>query len=384
MSIFNHLIGIGGRGLCIASLFFMAMSCDLFSRLADDKTKPKTWGVTTLAGSIQGYENGTGEEAEFDEPAGLALSEDERTLYIADRGNHCIRKLDIASRVVSTLAGECNPARRGTLNGIGTAARFENPEHLAFHGGTLYVAGSASENGVRRIDVRTAEVSPLGLPRNSFDSTSFSGLAVKPDGSRLYFLDPRNGRIREINLAADPKTLRTLVGTDVMGDIGPVDGGPGGTAPVDGLCFGVVPAKTDGTCPVALFNQPKGMAISPDGQAIVIADDPMNTHVIRLVSTQNGLTLNTKFNLTSGRSAKAGLVNVQGKTYIVDGAANRIQLMDASGIRIFAGNGDAESRDGSLPDSNFHQPEAITANREGDRIYVADTGGNKIRMIAFK
>lgn len=384
MSIFNHLLRIGGRGLCIASLFFMAMSCDLFSRLADDKTKPKTWGVTTLAGGRQGYADGTGRDAEFDEPASLALSEDERTLYIADRGNHCIRKLDIASRVVSKLAGGCDPARRGTLNGTGTAARFEDPEHLAFHSGTLYVAGSNPDNGVRRIDVRTAAVSALGLPPNSFARTRVSGLAVKSDGSRLYFLDSQNGRIREINLTASPKTLRTLVGTDLGGDPGPVDGGPAGTAPAGGVCFGVMPPKADGTCPVALFNQPKGMAISPDGQAIVIADDPVNMHVIRLVSTQNGLTLSTTVKLTPGRSAKAGLVNVQGKTYIADGAANRIQLMEASGIRIFAGNGEAESRDGSLSDSSFHQPEAITANRKGDRIYVADAGSSSIRMIAFK
>ena len=244
----------------------------------------------------------------------------------------------------------------------------------------------ADSNSVRRIDVQTAAVSSLGLPSNSFARTAVSGLAVKPDGSGLYFLDSQNGRIREINLTA--KTLLTLVGTDLGGDPGPVDGGPAGATPVatplGNLCFGAVRPKADGTCPVALFNQPKGMTISPDGQAIVIADDPVNTHVIRLVSTQTGLTLKTKYNLTEGPSAKAGLVNVQGKTYIADGAANRIRLMEASGMRIFAGNGDAESRDGSLPDSSFHQPEAITANRGGDRIYVADTGSSSIRMIAFK
>ena len=159
----NHLIRIR-EGLCGASLFFMVMSCDL-SGPPDDKTKPKTWGVTTLAGGRQGSANGTGRDAKFDAPAGLALSEEERTLYIADSGNHCIRSLEIASRVVSTLAGECSPARNGTLNGTGTTARFQNPKHLAFHGGTLYVAGS---NSVRQIDVETASVSPLGLPRNLY------------------------------------------------------------------------------------------------------------------------------------------------------------------------------------------------------------------------
>ena len=91
-----------GGGLCIASLFFMAMSCDLPGPV-DDKTKPPTSGVTTPAGGSRGFANAIGRDAKFDSPAGLALSEDEQTLYIADRGNNCIRKFDIASRNVSTL-----------------------------------------------------------------------------------------------------------------------------------------------------------------------------------------------------------------------------------------------------------------------------------------
>ena len=263
MNIFNHVIRIGGRGLCIASLFFMAMSCDLPGP-ADGKTKPKTWGVTTLAGGSRGFGYAFG-RAKFDGPAGLALSEDERTLYIADSNNHCIRKLDMANGIVSTLAGKCNPAASGMVNGTSTDARFENPKHLAFHRGTLYVADS---NSVRQIDVKFAGVSDLGLHRDSFQRTVVSGLAVKPDGSSLYFLDSMNGRIREITLTGRRKTLRTLVGTDAMGDPGPVDGGPAGSAPVDGKCFGALPPKADGTCPVALFNQPKGMTISPDGAMI--------------------------------------------------------------------------------------------------------------------
>ena len=375
MSIFNHLIRIVG-GLCIASLFFMAMSCDLSG--PDEPTS----GVTTLAGGSKGFANAIGRNAKFQAPAGLALSENEQTLYIADSGNNCIRKLDIASRSVSTLAGECDPAQRGSTNGTGPAARFTNPEHLAFHGGTLYVADS---NSVRQIDVETAAVSGFGLAADSFNGTTVSGLAVKPDGSKLYFLDLQKGRIRQIDLAASPKKLSTLVGPDTAGKIGPRNGGPTGSPePVSGACFGIFPT-TASSCE-ALFNQPKGMTISPDGTAIIIADDPMNTHVIRTVVVQNGLVLSLEANLTPGRSARAGLVNVQGKTYIADGAANRIRLREDSvtGIVDFAGNGDAASRDGSLSDSSFHQPEAITANREGDRIYVADVGSNSIRMITIR
>ena len=274
MSIFNHLIRIVG-GLCIASLFFIAMSCDL-----SGPDKP-TSGVTTLAGGSMGFVNAIGRDAKFDTPRGLALSEDEQTLYIADARNNCIRSLDIASRNVSTLAGECSRTSSGKLNGVGATARFTFPGDLAFHDGTLYVADN---NSIRQINVETKTVSPLGLTGTPFADTSISGLAVKPDGSKLYFLDSRKGRIREIDLAASTKTLRTLVGPNTTGNIGPENGGPAVGAPVDGKCFGVPHAVlplVDDKCPAALFNQPKGMMITPDGRGLIIADDPMSTHILR-------------------------------------------------------------------------------------------------------
>lgn len=62
--------------------------------------------VSTIAGTgAAGYVDGVGTAAAFDQPTGLALSSDRSRLYIADLANRRVRTLDLASGVVSTLAG---------------------------------------------------------------------------------------------------------------------------------------------------------------------------------------------------------------------------------------------------------------------------------------
>ncbi len=87
--------------------------------------------VTTLAGSDKaGFANGQGTDAMFDfsgqdwyRSKGIAV-DDNFNIYVADPGNHCIRKIDTAGNV-TTLAG--NPQSGGYADGKGTAAQFSIP-----------------------------------------------------------------------------------------------------------------------------------------------------------------------------------------------------------------------------------------------------------------
>ena len=91
--------------------------------------------VTTLAGSsgVSGYLDGTGAAARFNQPVGITT--DGENLYVADQQNHRIRKVVIATGVVTTLAGSGNP---GSLDGAGTAAEFNLPDGLTNDGIKLY------------------------------------------------------------------------------------------------------------------------------------------------------------------------------------------------------------------------------------------------------
>merc|ERR1712054_99675 len=98
----------------------------------------KTQKVSTLAGSSQGYKDGTGKAAQFWHPAGVSTSPDGSTLYVADMNNHKIRVVDVKTQKVSTLAG----SSKGYKDGTGKAAQFYLPEGVSTSpdGSTLYVA----------------------------------------------------------------------------------------------------------------------------------------------------------------------------------------------------------------------------------------------------
>ncbi|WP_223818228.1 IPT/TIG domain-containing protein [Mucilaginibacter rubeus] len=102
---------------------------------AGDFTYQYTRTVTTLAGSgIAGFANGKGTDAMFNlsgqswyRSMGIAV-DDNLNVYVADPGNHCIRKIDTAGNV-TTLAG--NPNVAGYADGKGTAANFNLPYSVA-------------------------------------------------------------------------------------------------------------------------------------------------------------------------------------------------------------------------------------------------------------
>jgi len=97
-----------------------------------------TGAVTTLAGSVgvSGTTDGTGTAAKFNIPAGIAT--DGTNLFVADSGNHTIRKVVIATGVVTTFAGTAGTS--GNTNGTGTAAKFNSPLGLTIDStGNLYV-----------------------------------------------------------------------------------------------------------------------------------------------------------------------------------------------------------------------------------------------------
>ena len=77
---------------------------------------PEAGSVVSWVGSGKsGLEDGTGDEARFSEPSGFALGADGRTLYVADTNNHAIRRVDVESGEVTTLALRDVPAPRSPV-----------------------------------------------------------------------------------------------------------------------------------------------------------------------------------------------------------------------------------------------------------------------------
>ena len=223
-------------------------------RAVDTGTKE----VTTVAGvkGTAGTADGTGTDAQFRFPYGLAISG--TSLYVVDYMNHAIRVFHTGTKDVTTLAG--NKGTYGSTDGTGTLAKFSYPLGAAISGTSLYVA-EYNNNAIRVVHTGTTEVTTLvggtvGTADGTGTSAQFSrpsGLAIS--GTSLYVADYNNHAIRVVDTGT--KEVTTVAGQK----------GTAGTA--------------DGTGTSAQFNAPADLAIS--GTSLYVAET--DNYAIRVVDT---------------------------------------------------------------------------------------------------
>jgi hypothetical protein len=155
--------------------------------------------VTTLAGAAgcPGSADGTGSTARFSELYGVAT--DGTSVYVADTVNHTIRQIVIASAVVNTLAG--SPGQMESADGTGSAARFNWPYGVATDGTNLYVADTGNCT-IRKIVIASREVTTLAGTAGSGGSAGFYWpWATATNGTNVYVTDPSGQNIWKIAIA---------------------------------------------------------------------------------------------------------------------------------------------------------------------------------------
>ena len=218
--------------------------------------------VTTLAGTGQAAFSGDGgpaAAAALHWPHGLAVDSAGGGLYIADSANHRVRRVDLASGIITTVAGSDSPGAGGD-GGPAAAAQLQDPKAVyAAPSGELFIADSGNER-IRRVD-RTGTITTFGgTGVAGFSGDGGPAGAAQFDGPRalagdsagnLYVADDNNHRIRRIDAAG---VVTTLAGTGVAGFSG--DGGPAGSAQLD---------------------HPRGVAV--DGRGNVFVADSMSARV---------------------------------------------------------------------------------------------------------
>ncbi|WP_265583918.1 NHL repeat-containing protein [Chitinimonas koreensis] len=165
--------------------------------------------VTTLAGSAEGFADGAGAAARFHTPSGLARDA-AGNLYVADTGNHAIRKIG-PQGTVSTLAGD---GTAGYRDGPAGQARFDGPVGVAVdRRGNVFVADTYNDRiRVIRPDGTVATLAGGDRPgyrdgpgaEARFDTPC--GIALD-DGGNLWIADTRNRAIRKLAPDGQVSTL---------------------------------------------------------------------------------------------------------------------------------------------------------------------------------
>ncbi|HEX3481921.1 MAG TPA: NHL repeat-containing protein [Kofleriaceae bacterium] len=326
--------------------------------------------VTTLAGTagMLGSADGTGAAAHFNAPSGVAV-DSAGNVYVADAGNHTIRKVTPAG-AATTLAGTAGMS--GKADGTGAVARFLNPEGVAVDSsGNVYVAdGNATIRKITAAGVVTTLAGTAGMP-GSADGTGAaarfsepSGVAVDSAGN-VYVADSGNDAIRKITAAGAATT--TLTGAaDMVG-------------------------SADGAGSAARFRGPSGVAVDGAGNAYV-ADQINDT--IRKVTTAGDVTTlagvagpGTGSADGTGAAARfafpAGVaIDGAGNVYVADRLNATIRKVTPAGVvTTLAGTaGMVGSADGTGAAARFSDPSGVAVD-SASNVYVADRSNHTIRKV---
>ena len=158
--------------------------------------------LTTVAGTpgMNGTADGVGPAARFNGPTHIAIDDNGQKIWVVDVTNSCVRKIDVSTGAVTTFAGKCGTAgHQDSTDGTGATALFDgiNAMVLGSQKDSLYVCDINNFRGIRRIDTTTGKVtSPITGLNN--------GCTLTADyfSKRLYYND--NNNTNDIGYFNDP------------------------------------------------------------------------------------------------------------------------------------------------------------------------------------
>ncbi len=165
--------------------------------------------ISLFAGtSVKGFagDSGAAAQARFNGPTGLAVDGTRNLLYVADTGNHRIRRIDLANNTITTFAGTGLAGLNA--DGAATSTQLNYPGAVAVDGaGIVYIADTNNHRLVRVASGNATAFAGNGQPGNTGDGgapaqaklNTPTGVAVTTDGTAVFVADRGNNRVRKIS-----------------------------------------------------------------------------------------------------------------------------------------------------------------------------------------
>lgn len=242
----------------------------------------KTGQLTTVAGNgTKGYsgDGGPATEATLNEPYEVRFDR-QGNMFFVEMQNHVVRRVDAKTGIISTVAGTGKPGFSGD-DGLATRAQFRVPHSIALDArGNLFIADIGNHR-IRRVDAASGKIDTIigtGEHRQPRDKTLAKGQAIF--GPRALFLD---GSSLWIALREGNSVWRIDLGTGQIAHVA----GTGAKGFTDGQ-----------TAKKATFNGPKGIAVGRDGGVYIVDTE---NHVIRKIDPKAD-----KVSTVAGVGPKAG------------------------------------------------------------------------------
>jgi len=290
-----------------------------------------TQTITTFAGTgAPGYggDNGPAIGAQLAGPTGVA-SDAAGNIYIADSVNNVVRRVDVLTQNITTVAGGGTPASGNGDGGPATSATLSGPRGVVVDAyGNLYIADFGN-NEIRRVDFLTNKITKFaggGTPASGIGDGGLATAAVLSGPSavaldangNIYISDTNHNVVRQVN--ANTLIIATVAGNYLL------DPGYSGDT---GLATGAQLNKPTGL----VFDAAGNLYISDQSNEVVRAVNPA-TQMIVTVAGNNALGLG--FSGDSGVAISAQLyspaglaVDLSGNLYIADANNNVIREVNA-------------------------------------------------------
>ena len=229
--------------------------------------------ITTIAGDgTAGFkgEGGRADTAELNIPSDLVI-DNHGNLLVSDRYNSVIRKIDLSTGIISTIAGIPDSAGYTGNGGPAMSAKIGDVVGMTIdHSGNLYIAESFPQHIIRKIDTAGIITLFAGDDSATFGgdgiaatATSLSGPGdiVVDDSGNVYFSEPISNVIRKVNTAG---ILSTYAGDYLTGFAG-----------------------DNGIPTLAKFNEPLGLAFDNAGSMYIT--DVYNSRIRKIRTSGLGV-----------------------------------------------------------------------------------------------